>query len=152
MVVFFIVGIYIFIDVGGIVLGSGVYIVGQMLLVNGWSFMLFGVLVVGDSFVISVNSNGFNDNVNVLVLVGFVDMGVLVGGSWLVIDNYILFIIEIGNVGLQVVSNFMMQISLYGQVMFVQQVVLGVNFDEEVVNFVKYQQVYQVLVQVIFIV
>lgn len=142
-------GTYTLTDAGGTVLGSGAYTAGQTLSANGWSLTLSGAPAAGDSFAISANSNGLNDNANALALSGLADTGVLAGGSRSVIDNYTLLTTEIGNAGAQAASNLTTQTSLHGQAMSAQQAVSGVNLDEEAANLVKYQQAYQASAQVI---
>jgi flagellar hook-associated protein 1 FlgK len=142
-------GTYTLTDSGGTVLGSGAYTPGQTLSANGWSLTLSGTPAAGDSFAISANSNGLNDNANALALAGLADTGVLAGGSRSVIDNYTLLTTEIGNAGAQAASNLTTQTSLHGQAMSAQQAVSGVNLDEEAANLVKYQQAYQASAQVI---
>jgi flagellar hook-associated protein 1 FlgK len=142
-------GTYTLTDAGGTVLGGGAYTPGQTLAANGWSLTLSGTPAAGDSFAISANSNGLNDNANALALAGLADTGVLAGGSRSVIDNYTLLTTEIGNAGAQAASNLTTQTSLHGQAMSAQQAVSGVNMDEEAANLVKYQQAYQASAQVI---
>lgn len=142
-------GSYTLTDAGGTVLGSGAYAPGQALSANGWSLTLSGTPAAGDSFAISANSNGLNDNANALALAGLADTGVLVGGSRSVIDNYTLLTTEIGNAGAQATSNLTTQTSLHNQAMSAQQAVSGVNLDEEAASLVKYQQAYQASAQVI---
>lgn len=142
-------GSYTLTDAGGTVLGSGAYTPGQALSANGWSLTLSGAPAAGDSFAISANSNGLNDNANALALAGLADTGVLAGGSRSVIDNYTLLTTEIGNAGAQATSNLTTQTSLHNQAMSAQQAVSGVNLDEEAASLVKYQQAYQASAQVI---
>lgn len=142
-------GSYTLTDAGGTVLGSGAYTPGQALSANGWSLKLSGSPAAGDSFAISANSNGLNDNANALALAGLADAGVLAGGSRSVIDNYTLLTTEIGNAGAQATSNLTTQTSLHNQAMSAQQAVSGVNLDEEAASLVKYQQAYQASAQVI---
>lgn len=142
-------GTYAITDAGGTVLGSGAYTAGQTLSANGWSLALSGAPAAGDSFSISANSNGLNDNSNALALSGLADAGVLDGGNTSVIDNYTLLTTQIGNAGAQASSNLTTQTSLYNQAMSAQQAVSGVNLDEEAANLVRYQQAYQASAQII---
>jgi len=136
-------------NTSGSVLGSGAYTPGQALAANGWSLKLSGAPAAGDSFVVSANSNGLNDNSNALALSALADQKVLAGGSRSVIDNYTLLTTEIGNAGAQASSNVTTQTSLHSQAMSAQQAVSGVNLDEEAANMVKYQQAYQASAQII---
>lgn len=133
----------------GTVLGSGAYTPGQALAANGWSLTLSGAPAAGDSYAVSANSNGLNDNSNALALSSLADSKVLAGGSRSVIGNYTLLTTEIGNAGAQAASNVTTQTSLHSQAMSSQQAVSGVNLDEEAANMVKYQQAYQASAQVI---
>lgn len=142
-------GTYAITDAGGTVLGSGAYAAGQALSVNGWSLTLSGAPAAGDSFAISANSNGLNDNTNALAMAGLADTGVLDGGNTSVIDNYTLLTTQIGNAGAQATSNLTTQTSLYNQAMSAQQAVSGVNMDEEAANLVRYQQAYQASAQIV---
>ncbi|MDE1963799.1 MAG: flagellar hook-associated protein FlgK [Xanthomonadaceae bacterium] len=133
----------------GTVLGSGAYTPGQALAANGWSLTLSGAPAAGDSFAVSANSNGLNDNTNALALSRLADAKVLAGGSRSVIDNYTVLTTEIGNAGAQAASNVTTQTSLHSQAMSAQQSVSGVNLDEEAASMVKYQQAYQASAQII---
>lgn len=136
-------------NTSGTVLGSGAYTPGQALAANGWSLKLSGAPAAGDSFVVSANSNGLNDNSNALALAALAGQKTLAGGSRSVIDNYTLLTTEIGNAGAQASSNVTTQTSLHSQAMSTQQAVSGVNLDEEAANMVKYQQAYQASAQII---
>ncbi|GAB2533188.1 flagellar hook-associated protein FlgK [Rhodanobacter koreensis] len=136
-------------DAGGNVLASGTYVSGQPITANGWSLTLSGTPAAGDSFQVSANTNGLNDNSNALVLAGLADAGVLGGGATSVLDTYANLTTQVGSAGSQAATTLTTQTSLYNQAVSAQQSVSGVNLDEEAANLVKYQQAYQASAQII---
>ncbi len=136
-------------DSGGTVLSSGAYTAGQPISVNGWSLAFSGTPTPGDSFDVSSNSNGLNDNSNALILGGMSSLGVLDAGSTTVLDAYANLTTQIGTAGNQASANLTTQTSINTQAISSQQSVSGVNLDEEAANLVKFQQAYQASAQII---
>jgi flagellar hook-associated protein 1 FlgK len=136
-------------DGSGNVLASGTYTPGQPITANGWSLALSGSPAAGDSFGVSANTNGLNDNSNALALANLADTGVLDAGNTSVLDAYSNLTTLIGNVGSQAATTLSTQTSLYNQAVSAQQSVSGVNLDEEAASLVRYQQAYQASAQII---
>lgn len=136
-------------DSGGTVLASGAYTAGQPISVNGWSLAFSGTPAAGDSFGVSANSTGLNDNSNALTLAGMSSLGVLNAGSTTVLDAYANLTTQIGTAGNQSAANLTTQTSINTQAISSQQSVSGVNLDEEAANLVKFQQAYQASAQII---
>ncbi|MGH8157255.1 MAG: flagellar hook-associated protein FlgK [Rhodanobacter sp.] len=136
-------------DASGNVLSSGSYTSGQPITANGWSLTLSGTPAAGDTFQVSANSDGLNDNSNALALANLASAGVLGGGATSVLTAFANLTTQVGNVGSQAASNLTTQTSLNSQAVSAQQSVSGVNLDEEAANLVKYQQAYQASAQII---
>ncbi len=136
-------------DASGSVLASGSYAAGQPITANGWSLTLAGTPAAGDTFNVSANTNGLNDNSNALSLASLANVGVLNGGTISVLDSFAGLTTQIGNVGSQAATNLTTQTSLNNQAVSAQQSLSGVNLDEEAANLVKYQQAYQASAQII---
>ncbi len=136
-------------DASGSVLASGSYAAGQPITANGWSLTLAGTPAAGDTFNVSANTNGLNDNSNALSLAALANVGVLNGGTTSVLDSFAGLTTQIGNVGSQAATNLTTQTSLNHQAVSAQQSLSGVNLDEEAANLVKYQQAYQASAQII---
>lgn len=147
VIVFMLVIIYI-ID-GGLL---QIYMFGQIISVSGWSFVFDGVFKVGDIFNIILILVGLLDNSNVFRLVKVESMKVFNVG--MVILNGVLggLIIQVGVVVCLVEYLFDVQLVINDKVQEVCDEVFGVNLDEEVVDMLCLQQVYQVVLQLIFIV
>jgi flagellar hook-associated protein 1 FlgK len=128
---------------------TGTYTAGQPITADGWSLTLNGAPATGDSFAVSAQTNGLNDNSNALALAGMADVGVLDGGKTTTIDSYATLTTQIGSVGSQATSNLATQTSLNNQAVGAQQSVSGVSLDEEAASLVKYQQSYQASAQII---
>lgn len=148
VVIVFISGIQYILD--GV--GLFIYIVGQIISVNGWSFVFDGVLKIGDIFSIGLMLAGFLDNSNVLLLVKVEQVKVFNDGIVILSGVFGGLIIQVGVVVCLVDYFLQVQQVIIDQVQFVCDVVLGVNLDEEVVDMLWFQQVYQVVLQFIFIV
>ena len=136
-------------DGSGTVLASGTYASGQSISANGWSIPFSGTPVAGDSFKVTANTNGLNDNSNALTMAGMAGLGVLSGGTTSVLGAYASLTTMIGNVGSQAAVNLTTQTSLNNQAVSAQQSVSGVNLDEEAANMVRFQQAYQASAQII---
>ena len=142
-------GTYQITDAGNNVIAGGSYAPGQSIGANGFSLTLTGAPAAGDSFAISANLNGLNDNSNALALADLANKGVLNGAADTVIDAYTKLTTQIGNVGSQAATGLTTQTALRDQAVNAQQSLSGVNLDEEAASLVKFQQAYQASAQII---
>jgi flagellar hook-associated protein 1 FlgK len=133
----------------GTVLASGAYSPGQPISANGWSLSVSGTPAAGDTFAVTANTSGLNDNSNALTMAGMAGFGVLDGGSTSVLSSFASLTSQIGTAGSQAATNLTTQTSLNNQAVSAQQAVSGVNLDEEAASLVRYQQAYQASAQVI---
>jgi len=136
-------------DGSGTVLASGAYNPGQPISANGWSLSVSGTPAAGDTFAVTANTSGLNDNSNALVMASMASFGILDGGKTSVLSSFAGLTARIGTAGSQAATNLTTQTSLNTQAVSAQQAVSGVNLDEEAANLVRYQQAYQASAQVI---
>ncbi|MGY8525695.1 flagellar hook-associated protein FlgK [Paracidovorax citrulli] len=122
---------------------------------DGTSFEFAGVTVTfggapraGDSFTIESNAGGTSDNGNALALAKLQTSKTINGVSSFN-DAFALLVNDIGSKtkSIDIASNS--QDSITTQARTAQQAVSGVNMDEETVNLLRYQQMYQASAQVI---
>jgi flagellar hook-associated protein 1 FlgK len=128
---------------------TGTYASGTPITFDGWSLTLTGAPAAGDSFTVSKNSDGLNDNSNALDLAALADRGVLGGGRTSVVQAYADLTSQVGSAGNAASSHLATQASLHDQAFGAQQGAAGVNLDEEAASLIRYQQAYQASAQVI---
>ncbi|MDO1528344.1 flagellar hook-associated protein FlgK [Fulvimonas sp. R45] len=140
---------YAITDAGGTLLASGSYTPGQPIAANGWRLTLGGTPAAGDSFAVTANTAGLDDNGNALALGALDDAGVLDGGKTSIMDAYAGLTTQVGDAGSQAQDELATQTALNNQAVSAQQSVSGVNLDEEAASMVRYQQAYQASAQII---
>ncbi|GGA27734.1 flagellar hook-associated protein FlgK [Dyella nitratireducens] len=128
---------------------TGTYTAGQPITADGWSMSLTGTPASGDTFAVSANTNGLNDNSNALSLAALSDTGVTNGGKTSVIASYANLTAQIGSAGSLASADLTTQTNIYNQAMSTQQSYAGVNMNQEAANLVQFQQAYQASAQVI---
>ncbi|MBY4898460.1 flagellar hook-associated protein FlgK [Cupriavidus sp. AU9028] len=128
---------------------------GPVVGTDGTSFEFNGVTVTfggtpraGDSFTIESNAGGTTDNGNALALAKLQTAKTINGVSSFN-DAFALLVNDIGSKTKSIDIASTSQNSITTQARTAQQSVSGVNMDEETVNLLRYQQMYQASAQVI---
>jgi flagellar hook-associated protein 1 FlgK len=116
---------------------------------NGWTVRISGLPQPGDTFSIGPNSNGADDNRNVLLLGALQTSKIMAGGSASYQDAYGQVVSQVGNKTRELEITSTSQAALLVQAQALQQSESGVNLDEEAANLLRYQQAYQAASKVI---
>lgn len=125
------------------------YTPGATVSFNGISLTLSGTPANGDTFTIDKNSGGVSDGSNALLLGGLQNKKTMDNGTASFNDAYAQLVSTVGNKARQIQIAGSAQTSLAVQISAAQQSVSGVNKDEEAMNLLMYQQMYQANAKVI---
>ena len=125
------------------------YTPGATLSFNGISVTMSGAPANGDTFTIDKNSGGVSDGSNALLLGGLQNKKTMGNGTASFNDAYAQLVSTVGNKARQIQIAGSAQTSLAVQIGAAQQSVSGVNKDEEAMNLLMYQQMYQANAKVI---
>jgi len=129
--------------------GSFAFAAGDSIEVNGWSLKLSGSPASGDSFSVSANTAGSNDNGNARALAKLSTVGVLDGGRSTLADSQAALVGRAGAQAQQASLQVDAQAAVKAQTETEQASMSGVNLDEEAADLVRYQQAYQAAARVI---
>ena len=119
------------------------YTSGATLTYNGWSAMLSGSPVAGDSFSVSANTGGVGDSRNALLLGALQTANVMSGGTTTYQGAYSQIVSQIGNKTRELDATSSAAGKLLSEATLSLQSEAGVNLDEEATNLLRYQQAYQ---------
>ena len=119
------------------------YTSGATLTYNGWSAMLSGSPVAGDSFSVSANTGGVGDSRNALLLGALQTANVMSGGTTTYQGAYSQLVSQIGNKTRELDVTSSAAGKLLSEATLSLQAEGGVNLDEEATNLLRYQQAYQ---------
>jgi flagellar hook-associated protein 1 FlgK len=136
-------------DTSNALLGSGSYVPGGTIQVNGWSVQLSGAPAVGDSFTVTSNAGGVGDNRNALKLAAVLGQGVLSGGTESLDAAAGRLVSTVGVSTNGVNASLEAQQIIYDDSVAAVDSLSGVNLDEEAANLLRYQQAYQAAAQMI---
>jgi flagellar hook-associated protein 1 FlgK len=125
------------------------YTPGATMSFNGISVTLSGTPANGDTFTIDKNNGGVSDGSNALLLGGLQNQKTMGNGTASFNDAYAQLVSSVGNKARQIQIAGSAQTSLAVQISAAQQSVSGVNKDEEAMNLLMYQQMYQANAKVI---
>lgn len=115
---------------------------------NGMTFSLNGTPQNGDTFTLSNNSGAVADNGNMLKLAKL-QTAKTINGTSSFNDAYAQLVNDVGSKAKSTDIASTSQDSITDQIYTAQQSVSGVNMDEETVNLLKFQQLYQANAKVI---
>ncbi|MBV8270870.1 MAG: flagellar hook-associated protein FlgK [Cupriavidus sp.] len=115
---------------------------------NGLTFTLGGAPNAGDTFTLSSNSGAVADNGNALALAKL-QTAKTINGTSSFNDAYASLVNQVGSDAKSSSISSESQDSITTQITTAQQSVSGVNMDEETVNLLKFQQLYQANAKVI---
>ncbi|WLE57433.1 flagellar hook-associated protein FlgK [Burkholderia plantarii] len=115
---------------------------------NNVSVQIAGTPGDGDTFKIAPGGAS-NDNRNAQAMSNLVSSKTFDGGSTTLTTAYGSYVNNIGNTAAQLAAASTAQTALVNQITSQQQSVSGVNQDEEAVNLMQYQQMYQANAKVI---
>lgn len=129
--------------------GPFAYTPGQTISANGWSVVLDGVPVAGDSFAIAPTGANSSDNGNVSLLANLDDARTLNSGTLTLNGAIGGLTTSIGSAARQADSAAEAQKVIHDQAVASRDSVAGVNLDEEAADLMRLQQAYQAAAQII---
>lgn len=115
----------------------------------GYQVSLSGQPKAGDTFTVGFNTNGINDNRNVLAMVAMETQSNMQDGSLTYGDAYGKLVEEVGTKSSLSKINTAASKSLLEQTQTLRDGIAGVNLDEEAADLIKFQQLYGANAQVI---
>ncbi|WP_423193827.1 flagellar hook-associated protein FlgK [Cupriavidus sp. H18C2] len=121
---------------------------GTDITINNMTFSLNGTPKNGDTFTLSNNTGAVSDNGNMLKLAKL-QTAKTINGTSSFNDAYAQLVNDVGSKAKSTTIASASQDSITNQIYTSQQSVSGVNMDEETVNLLKFQQLYQANAKVI---
>ncbi|HSX50376.1 MAG TPA: flagellar hook-associated protein FlgK [Cellvibrio sp.] len=115
----------------------------------GYQVTLSGQPKAGDTFTVGFNTNGTNDNRNVLAMVEMETTSTMQDGTLTFGDAYGKLVEEVGTKSSLSKINTAASKSLLEQTQTMRDGISGVNLDEEAADLIKFQQLYGANAQVI---
>lgn len=115
----------------------------------GYQVSLSGQPKAGDVFTVGFNTNGKNDNRNVLAMVAMENKSTMQDGSLSFAEGYGKLVEEVGTKSSLSKINTAASLSLLEQSQTTRDSISGVNLDEEAADLIKFQQLYSANAQVI---
>lgn len=119
------------------------YTPGSDISYNGWTMQIAGEPATNDTFTVSPNTSGSNDNRNALLLAGLQTKNTLANGKATFQGTYSQMVSMVANKTSEAQVNGKAQQTLLEQATQAQQSLSGVNLDEEAANLMRFQQAYQ---------
>ncbi|MDA0601942.1 FlgK family flagellar hook-associated protein, partial [Burkholderia gladioli] len=118
-------------------------------LMNNVTVSVSGAPADGDTFTIQGGSSGTNDGRNAQLLSALATSKAFDGGSTTLSAAYSSYVNNVGNAAASLSARSSVQAGVVSQITTQQQSVSGVNQNEEAVNLMQYQQMYQANAKVI---
>ncbi|WP_186132690.1 flagellar hook-associated protein FlgK [Burkholderia gladioli] len=118
-------------------------------LMNNVTVSISGAPADGDTFTIQGGSSGTNDGRNAQLLSALATSKAFDGGSTTLTSAYSSYVNNVGNAAASLSARSSVQAGVVSQITTQQQSVSGVNQNEEAVNLMQYQQMYQANAKVI---
>ena len=134
---------YVVVDGSDAVVTSDTFTDGADIAFNGIEVAIRGEPNLGDTFTIVPNTTGISDNKNMLALAALQTTGTIEGGTATYQDGYSALTGNIGTQSNQAQVNRNAQEALLNHALAARSEVSGVNLDEEAVDLLKFQQLYQ---------
>lgn len=128
---------------------TGAYTPGGQISVNGWTLVLDGVPVAGDTFRVDPNVAGSSDNANMRRWGAADDARVLAAGANSMNDALSGLTTRIGSQAREVAMSLDSQSAINDGLVAERESLSGVNLDEEAANLLRFQQAYQAAAQAI---
>jgi flagellar hook-associated protein 1 FlgK len=119
------------------------YTPGMTMSFNNMTVGLSGTPADGDSFTVGPNTNATGDNRNVLLMNGLLTQNTMNNGTATFQGVYAQMVDTVGNTTSQLTTIGTTETNLLTSATAQQQSQSGVNLDQETVNLLQYQQVYQ---------
>jgi flagellar hook-associated protein 1 FlgK len=129
--------------------GPFAYTPGQAIVHNGWSVMLDGVPVAGDSFGVGPTGANSSNNGNAALLANLDDARVLNAGTLTLNGAIGGLITSVGSSARQADYAAEAQLVIHDQALAARDSISGVNLDEEAADLMRLQQAYQAASQII---
>jgi len=123
--------------------GAVPYTAGMSISFNNMTFSLSGTPATGDTFTVGANTNATGDNRNVLLMNALLTQNTMNNGTANFQGVYAQLVNAVGNTTSQVNTTGATETSLLTAATKQQQSISGVNLDQETVNLLQYQQVYE---------
>jgi len=122
---------------------SFAYTAGMTMSFNNMTVGLSGTPANGDTFTVGANPNGTGDNRNILLMNALQTQKTLNNGTANFQDVYAQMVNAVGNTTSQLNTTGAAETNLLKAATKQQQSISGVNLDQETVNLLQYQQVYE---------
>jgi flagellar hook-associated protein 1 FlgK len=119
------------------------YSAGMTISFNNMTFSMSGNPGDGDTFTVGPNTNGTGDNRNLLLMNALQNQNLVGNGSATLESAYASMVDMVGNTTSQLNTTGQTETNLLNAATKQQQSVSGVNLDQETVNLMQYQQVYE---------
>jgi len=119
------------------------YTPGMTMSFNNMTVGLSGSPANGDTFTVGANTNGTGDNRNILLMNALQTQKTMNNGTANFQDVYAQMVDAVGNTTSQLNTTGATETNLLQAATKQQQSISGVNLDQETVNLLQYQQVYQ---------
>jgi len=129
--------------------GPFAYTPGQAIVHNGWSVVLDGVPVAGDSFGVGPTGANSSNNGNAALLANLDDARVLNAGTLTLNGAIGGLITSVGSSARQADYAAEAQLVIHDQALAARDSISGVNLDEEAADLMRLQQAYQAASQII---
>ena len=119
------------------------YTPGMTISFNNMTFAISGAPADGDTFTVGQNLNATGDNRNVLLMNALQTQNTMNNGTANFQGVYAQLVDAVGNTTSQLTTTGTAETNLLTAVTKQQQSISGVNLDQETVNLLQYQQVYE---------
>jgi len=119
------------------------YTAGMTMTFNNMTVGLSGTPANGDTFTVGPNTKGTGDSRNILLMNALETANTMNNGSSTFQGAYAQMVDAVGNTTSQLTTTGTTETNLLTSATAQQQSVSGVNLDQETVNLLQYQQVYQ---------
>jgi flagellar hook-associated protein 1 FlgK len=119
------------------------YVPGMTMSFSNMTVGLSGTPADGDTFTVGPNTNATGDNRNVLLMNALETQNTMNNGSTTFQGAYAQMVDAVGNTTSQLTTTGTTETNLLTSAQQQQQSVSGVNLDQETVNLLQYQQVYE---------
>jgi len=129
--------------------GPYTYVPGGSISANGWSMVLDGAPVAGDSFSITATPARSSNNGNAALLANLDDAKAFNGGSITLNGALSGLTTSVGSAARQAEYSAEAQSALNDQAQAARDSISGVNLDEEAANMLQLQQAYQAAARII---
>jgi len=135
-------------DTNTVLTNNVAYVDGDTISMNGWSAVVSGDPVAGDTFGIEPNQGSLANNGNGLLL-SQIESASIVENRHSLADTYGSMVADVGIRTRQAELTSQSTQSMHNSVLERRENTSGVNLDEEAINLTRYQQAYQAAAQII---